>query len=165
MTAHTEVPLKGQAPTCTREGLTDGITCSVCQTVLTEQQPISALGHKEEIIPGLAASCFSGGLSDSTVCSVCKTVLEEHAAIPALGHTYEKGFCIRCGEKDPNSLLPGDADENGTVNYNDALLTLRCAIGLEILSPVAAVACDVDGDGRLSYNDALVILRRSIGLE
>ena len=165
MTAHTEVPLKGQAPTCTREGLTDGITCSVCQTVLTEQQPISALGHKEEIIPGLAASCLSGGLSDRTVCSVCKTVLEEHAPIPALGHTYEKGFCIRCGEKDPNSLLPGDADENGTVNYNDALLTLRCAIGLETLSPVAAVACDVDGDGSLSYNDALVILRRSIGLE
>ena len=165
MTAHTEAPLKGHVPTCTQEGLTDGTACSVCQTVLAEQKPIPALGHKEEIIPGLAASCISGGLSDSTVCSVCKTVLEEHAPIPALGHAYEQGLCVRCGGKDPNGLLPGDADENGTVNYNDALLTLRCAIGLETLSPAAAVACDVDGDGSLSYNDALVILRRSIGLE
>ena len=165
MTAHTEAPLKGHVPTCTQEGLTDGTACSVCQTVLAEQKPIPALGHKEEIIPGLAASCMSGGLSDSTACSVCKAVLVEHAAIPALGHAYEQGLCVRCGGKDPNGLLPGDADENGTVNYTDALLTLRCAIGLETLSPAAAVACDVDGDGSLSYNAALVILRRSIGLE
>lgn len=61
-------------------------------------------------------------------------------------------------------ILPGDADGNGKLSYNDALIVLRCSIGLAELSPEVKQACDMDGNGKLTYNDALVILRKSIGL-
>jgi hypothetical protein len=60
--------------------------------------------------------------------------------------------------------LPGDADGNGKLSYNDALIVLRCSIGLSELSPEVQAACDMDGNGKLTYNDALIILRTSIGL-
>lgn len=61
-------------------------------------------------------------------------------------------------------FVPGDADGDGTLSYNDALTVLRASIGLGDLAPQTQKACDMDGSGDLSYNDALIILRRSIGL-
>lgn len=60
--------------------------------------------------------------------------------------------------------LRGDADSNGAVNYQDALLVLRHSIGLETLENKTVMRCDVDGNGVLNYQDALMILRYSIGL-
>jgi len=59
----------------------------------------------------------------------------------------------------------GDADGDGTLTYNDALLVLRSSIGLETLTKETETACDLDGDGKLTYNDALLILRKSIGMK
>ena len=59
----------------------------------------------------------------------------------------------------------GDADGDGTVTYNDALLVLRSSIGMETLAKETETACDLDGDGMLSFNDALLILRKSIGMK
>ena len=164
MTAHTEVPLKGQIPTCTQTGLSDGTVCSVCQELLTVQVSIPALGHNPEKQPGVAADCVKEGLTEGSYCTVCNDVLTAQTVLPALGHTFDTGSCTRCGAADPNWWMPGDADGNGTLNYQDALLVLRCSVGLESLPPFAALACDMDGNGTLTYNDALVILRRSIGL-
>ena len=77
-------------------------------------------------------------------------------------HDPDEKECPLCGAT--VTILPGDADGNGTLNYRDALLILRASIGLETLSPEISAACDLDGNGTLSYNDALLILRRSIGL-
>ncbi|MBQ9429346.1 MAG: leucine-rich repeat protein [Clostridia bacterium] len=44
-TGHTEVELPALAPTCTENGLTAGVKCSVCDAVLTAQEGIPALGH------------------------------------------------------------------------------------------------------------------------
>ena len=58
----------------------------------------------------------------------------------------------------------GDADNNGTVNYMDAMLVLRHSVGLETLKDEIVIRCDVDGSGALSYMDAMLILRYSVGL-
>lgn len=58
----------------------------------------------------------------------------------------------------------GDADDNGIVNYQDALLVLRHSIGLDTMENKIVTRCDVDGNGVLNYQDALLILRYSIGL-
>ena len=45
--AHTPVAVPGKAPTCTENGLTDGVKCSVCGTVITAQDVIPATGHTD----------------------------------------------------------------------------------------------------------------------
>ena len=42
---HTEVTDAAVEPTCTKTGLTEGSHCSVCETVLEEQETVAALGH------------------------------------------------------------------------------------------------------------------------
>ncbi len=44
-TGHEEVVWKGQAATCTENGLTDGKKCRTCDAVLRDQSSIPALGH------------------------------------------------------------------------------------------------------------------------
>lgn len=65
----------------------------------------------------------------------------------------------------PTTTLPvticGDADGNGKVQANDALTTLRTAVGLAVC-PLSL--CDVDGDGRILAGDALTTLRFAVGL-
>lgn len=45
---HTEEIIPGKAATCTETGLTEGLRCSVCETVLKEQEVIPALGHQPD---------------------------------------------------------------------------------------------------------------------
>ena len=42
---HTEETIPAQAPTCTEDGLTAGVKCSVCETVLTAPQVDPATGR------------------------------------------------------------------------------------------------------------------------
>lgn len=63
------------------------------------------------------------------------------------------------------STLKGDADGNGELSTNDALLVLRAAAGIEdSLSAEAKTLCDIDGDGYISLFDARRILRAAAGL-
>ena len=39
---------KGYAPTCTKDGLTDGSHCARCHEIIEKQEPIKATGHKYE---------------------------------------------------------------------------------------------------------------------
>ena len=58
----------------------------------------------------------------------------------------------------------GDADGDGRVSPADARLVLRCAIGLDELSPNTMYYCDIDGDGYITPADARLVLRLAIGL-
>ncbi len=66
---HTEVTDKAVAATCTTTGLTEGKHCSVCNTVITAQQTVAALGHdyKSTVI---APTATSRGYTRHT-CSRC----------------------------------------------------------------------------------------------
>lgn len=71
--------------------------------------------------------------------------------------------------KEPEPPKPfrrlGDVNYDGRVDYSDALLVLRCSIGLEELDEESLRVADVNDDGKPDYSDALKILRASIGLE
>ena len=62
------------------------------------------------------------------------------------------------------SGIMGDANGDGAVNYQDAVLVLRHAVHLVLLAPEAEARCNVDGVGKLNYQDAVLILRYAVRL-
>ena len=86
--AHTPETVPATAATCTENGLTDGEKCSVCGTILTEQEVISMAAHSPETVPGKAATCTQTGLTEGSKCSVCGEMLQEQETISALNHDY-----------------------------------------------------------------------------
>ncbi len=99
---HVEVKDAAKAATCTETGLTEGVHCSRCNTVLKAQTETPALGHVEVKDAAKAATCTETGLTEGVHCSRCNTVLKAQTETPALGHSYKNGVCTRCGAKDPN---------------------------------------------------------------
>ena len=77
-------------PTCTKDGLTEGLKCTNCGEILTKQETVPALGHTEEVVPGTPATFDEEGLSDGLRCSVCGAVLAQQEPIPALD--YNEGI-------------------------------------------------------------------------
>ena len=99
---HVEVKDAAKAATCTETGLTEGVHCSRCNTVLKAQTETPALGHVEVKDAAKAATCTETGLTEGVHCSRCNTVLKAQTETPALGHSYKNGVCTRCGAKNPN---------------------------------------------------------------
>lgn len=104
LTEHTEETIPGKAATCTETGLTDGVKCSVCGTVLVAQQVILATGHTVVTDEGKAPTCTETGLTEGSHCSVCNEVLVAQQEIPATGHTYDaattgNNVCTVCNEE------------------------------------------------------------------
>ena len=58
--------------------------------------------------------------------------------------------------------LWGDADLDGEVTVADAVLVLRCAMGLTELDEDSDEIADIDHDGEVTVADALAILRVSM---
>ncbi len=64
----------------------------------------------------------------------------------------------------PGGATPGDPTGDGAVGMDDALLTLRAAMGMVQMTSGQLDACDVNGDGNVDISDALLILRRAMGI-
>ena len=99
-TEHIEEIIHGYDATCTDDGLTDGVQCSICGEILVAQEVIPAKGHTEEAIHGYDATCTEDGLTDGMKCSVCGEMLVEQEIILATGHTEEviSGYDATCTE-------------------------------------------------------------------
>ena len=65
---------------------------------------------------------------------------------------------------DGGAPLLGDVDGNGTVDISDAVLTMRCAMGLITLTPEQFARANVNGDGSVDISDALLIMRMAMGI-
>ncbi len=68
---HTEVVDEGIPAFCTQDGYTDGSHCSVCQTVIVEQEVIPALGHNITYVEAKAPTYTSVGWEAYEDCSRC----------------------------------------------------------------------------------------------
>ena len=125
---HTEQIVLGKQETCTETGLTDGIKCSVCDEILTEQTEIPAYGHIDinkdymcdvceqdlcteheiEIIPAKAPTCTATGLTEGTKCAMCGDILVAQDVVVALGHT--NGASVVENNVDPDCVNNGNYD-------------------------------------------------------
>ncbi len=69
--------------TCTEDGHTAGVVCTVCGKMLNQATVIPATGHKEEIMKAKAPTCNATGLTEGKKCSVCGEILVKQNVIPA----------------------------------------------------------------------------------
>ena len=85
LAAHTEVTDEAVAPTCTATGLTQGSHCSVCETVLVEQEEVAATGHTTN--NGVCGNCGQtiGGSSEP------ETPAEQPVSIDIIANTGTTG--------------------------------------------------------------------------
>ena len=58
----------------------------------------------------------------------------------------------------------GDVDGDGVVRVSDAVLIMRCALGLIEFTPEQILCGDVDGDGVIKIADAVMVIRIALGL-
>ena len=101
----TEV-IPGVAATCNKEGLSSGLKCKNCSTVIQAQTVLPKLSHDYpdnwRIL--VNATCQYSGIKEK-VCTVCGNRLTE--SISRFPHDYNtEGKCVDCG-KDINDPEPG----------------------------------------------------------
>lgn len=104
MHVHTEESIPAVEATCTHTGLTEGIRCSVCNTVLKQQEIVPALGHSwSGWIETKPSTCTAKG-EEQRKCSRCtesenrETALKAHTPGGAADCTHAL-TCTVCGTK------------------------------------------------------------------
>lgn len=122
--AHTEVEIPAVAPTCTTEGSTAGVKCSVCGEVFTAPEVVPAKGHTEETVAGKDATCTETGLTEGKKCSVCGTVIVAQEEIPAKGHDFVNGVCSVCGESNCDHMC----HEDGILGFFWKIINFFCKL-------------------------------------
>ena len=86
-TLHNEVEIPAVEVTCTTNGSTAGIICSVCGAIIEQPRTIICEGHKWDVVKAKAATCTEDGCTEGKKCSVCGLVISTSEVIPATGHT------------------------------------------------------------------------------
>lgn len=110
---HTEKKLEAIPPTCTKDGLKEGIICSACNTIIVAQEKDPATGHNKITDEAVAPTCTEAGKTEGMHCSKCSWKIEQQPE-PALNHNivtdkaveptcteygYTKGqHCTRCND-------------------------------------------------------------------
>ena len=75
---------------------------------------------------------------------------------------YPYNFIARFTASTPGGI--GDVDGDGVVRVSDAVLIMRCALGLIEFTPEQILCGDVDGDGFVKVADAVMVIRIALGL-
>ena len=142
---HEAVTDEAVAATCTSAGLTEGSHCSRCDTVLEEQETVSAFGHDYgSYVQTKAPTCTEKGTETAT-CSRCSATTSRDIA--ALDHTEVSvaGFPATCTE---NGLTDGSkCSVCGVVLTEQQLVP---ALGHKLIH-IAAVEPTEHMDGNIEY--------------
>lgn len=97
---HTEVIDAGKEATCEAVGLTDGVHCSVCKTVLSSQLTVEKKEHHIVTVEAVMPTCTSTGLTEGKKCADCGYKAVKQKLISPTKHTYT-AFTVTetCGTK------------------------------------------------------------------
>lgn len=117
----------------------------------------------EYLVPAISAvpapgSTFCGWYAtDGTLVST-----EAELVIDREEYYYPYNFIARFTASTPGGI--GDVDGDGVVRVSDAVLIMRCALGLIEFTPEQILCGDVDGDGVIKIADAVMVIRIALGL-
>ena len=81
---HTETVDNAVAPSCTKNGRTEGKHCGICYEVLVAQEVVEATGHNYEAVV-IAPTCIEQGYTTHTCLTCGDSFGDEYT--PAFGHT------------------------------------------------------------------------------
>lgn len=152
---------------CADDGYTGDTYCYDCESILEYGEIIPATGHRNtESFGYVAPTCTDPGYTGAVYCFDCNTTIQNGEIIPA-AHLYEDGACIHCGEPEftePEipSVIPGDANGDGSVDAADLQLLQRYIAGLS--AEMDEIAADANGDGNIDAADTMIISRTIAGL-
>lgn len=88
-----------------------------------------------------------------------RTLLVCLLALCLLGNTALAAFAAPVG-----NTKKGDANNDGMVLANDAMLVLQYSVKAIPADRVNLAVCDMDGNGMILANDAMIILQYSVGM-
>lgn len=120
--------------------------------------------HGEYLAPAISAVPAPGstfcGWYDATDGTLIST--EAELVIDREECYYPYNFIARFTASTPGGI--GDVDGDGVVRVSDAVLIMRCALGLIEFTPEQILCGDVDGDGVIKIADAVMVIRIALGL-
>ena len=118
----------------------------------------------EYLVPAISAVPAPGstfcGWYDATDGTLVST--EAELVIDREECYYPYNFIARFTASTPGGI--GDVDGDGVVRVSDAVLIMRCALGLIEFTPEQILCGDVDGDGVIKIADAVMVIRIALGL-
>lgn len=181
---HTEtVAVDLLPPTCTEEGYSGDVYCTVCGTFLSAGHSIPA-AHTVGYVNGIPAGCETDGYMGDMFCEICQAELGQGEIIPALGHDYVAGMetaasctdygftlyvCSLCGNGYEGDIVPAfghDCEylENG--DFHSYLCHICGAVGEEEHSYVDGF-CSLCGAVAPEENvpvDESIVIRHTLNL-
>lgn len=127
-----EVVLNAIAPTCYKEGRSEGVKCKLCGTILVEQEILEKLAHTPEITPAVEGTCTTPGTSMGSKCSVCHEILM---------YPEDTGY----GDHTPYTVeaIESTCTENGTTSY---IKCSTCYANITEPSTLALLPHDFSGE-------------------
>ncbi|MDM8551537.1 right-handed parallel beta-helix repeat-containing protein [Desulfobacterales bacterium HSG2] len=78
------------------------------------------------------------------------------------GQSRVQGDHIDIGAYEHRAIIPGDTDNDGSIDLRDTILTLQVCAGMA--SSAVSIKTDVNGDKRIGLAEAVYILREIAGL-
>ena len=118
--------ISGVDPTCTRDGLTKGLACSVygCEEIYIEQEIIPALGH--EYVEGVCIRCFVGSKDGTPGLKYTKSSDGTGYILSGIG-SAQPPFIVVASEYDGLPVI-GIADNAFKNNYDIASIVIPASI-------------------------------------
>ena len=137
-TGHKEVMDRAVPATCTKTGLTVGSHCSVCQTILTEQQIVPVTPHKwnsDYTVDQPGGIDITG--SKSIRCRDCNVILDgSWQEIPAIAPvTVDKSEFVYNGSVRKPAVMIQNADGSQLVEGADYSITYKNAVTSKKATP------------------------------
>ena len=82
-----------------------------------------------------------------------------------IDYNGQQGYiCLDYADRRDDSRPLGDADGDGYISVNDALMLLQYAVRARAASDLNISCADVDGDGAVTPSDALITLQIAVGV-
>ena len=83
---HSLVKIPKVEPTCTENGLTEGIRCEKCGDIIEQPRIIPALDHHVVVDPAVEATIYADGLTEGSHCDICHQIIVPQTVIKAHKH-------------------------------------------------------------------------------